>query len=134
MLFRSQRFSRDKILGIFRVPKAIVAQTEGVNLASAQTAQYVFSRHTIKPKMERLIQQLNEFYLPLFPGTENMFLDYVNPVQDDVAAKTAEYTAGLASGWFTINEVREDRSEEHTSELQSHSFISYAVFCLKKKK
>src|ERR1051326_9302392 len=25
-----------------------------------------------------------------------------------------------------------DRSEEHTSELQSHSFISYAVFCLKK--
>src|ERR1051326_9231218 len=25
------------------------------------------------------------------------------------------------------------RSEEHTSELQSHSFISYAVFCLKKQ-
>src|ERR1051326_7395466 len=24
-----------------------------------------------------------------------------------------------------------ERSEEHTSELQSHSFISYAVFCLK---
>src|ERR1051326_9065115 len=24
------------------------------------------------------------------------------------------------------------RSEEHTSELQSHSFISYAVFCFKK--
>src|ERR1051326_9635122 len=31
-----------------------------------------------------------------------------------------------AAGWRT-------RSEEHTSELQSHSFISYAVFCLKKK-
>ena len=28
----------------------------------------------------------------------------------------------------------QSRSEEHTSELQSHSFISYAVFCLKKKK
>src|SRR6187549_823181 len=26
-----------------------------------------------------------------------------------------------------------DRSEEHTSELQSHHPISYAVFCLKKK-
>src|SRR6056300_2060028 len=26
------------------------------------------------------------------------------------------------------------RSEEHTSELTSHSEISYAVFCLKKKK
>ena len=29
--------------------------------------------------------------------------------------------------------MNELRSEEHTSELQSHSFISYAVFCLKKK-
>src|SRR5881394_3774079 len=27
-----------------------------------------------------------------------------------------------------------DRSEEHTSELQSHHPISYAVFCLTKKK
>src|SRR3546814_1137536 len=30
--------------------------------------------------------------------------------------------------------VREVRSEEHTSELQSLMRISYAVFCLKKKK
>ena len=33
-----------------------------------------------------------------------------------------------------IGLVAASRSEEHTSELQSHSFISYAVFCLKKKK
>src|SRR3546814_9331209 len=31
-------------------------------------------------------------------------------------------------------EYREDRSEEHTSELQSLMSISYAVFSLKKKK
>src|SRR3546814_5456902 len=30
--------------------------------------------------------------------------------------------------------VRADRSEEHTSELQSLMRISYAVFCLEKKK
>src|SRR3546814_8280536 len=30
-------------------------------------------------------------------------------------------------------DVRDDRSEEHTSELQSLMRISYAVFCLKKK-
>src|SRR5216110_3878976 len=29
---------------------------------------------------------------------------------------------------------RSRRSEEHTSELQSRELISYAVFCLKKKK
>src|SRR5881409_437244 len=30
--------------------------------------------------------------------------------------------------------IRRNRSEEHTFELQSQSHISYAVFCLKKKK
>src|SRR3546814_3630265 len=33
-----------------------------------------------------------------------------------------------------IEEILEVRSEEHTSELQSLMRISYAVFCLKKKK
>src|ERR1051326_9418274 len=39
-----------------------------------------------------------------------------------------------AAQWGLSHAVHlESRSEEHTSELQSHSFISYAVFCLKKK-
>src|SRR3546814_6054413 len=33
-----------------------------------------------------------------------------------------------------ITKANADRSEEHTSELQSLMRISYAVFCLKKKK
>src|SRR3546814_5579161 len=37
------------------------------------------------------------------------------------------------SSWITI-EAEMYRSEEHTSELQSLMRISYAVFCLKKKK
>src|SRR3546814_6925626 len=38
---------------------------------------------------------------------------------------------------YPFSELREDalsRSEEHTSELQSLMLISYAVFCLQKKK
>ena len=57
----------------------------------------------------------------------------------------AGYHSDVDSGWFfTRQVVRADslpfdvnesaRSEEHTSELQSHYSISYAVFCLKKKK
>src|SRR3546814_5926196 len=41
------------------------------------------------------------------------------------------------AGWFSASMATEtdlDRSEEHTSELQSLMRISYAVFCLKKKK
>src|ERR1051326_9627349 len=43
---------------------------------------------------------------------------------DDCASRT----------WHVARRPARGRSEEHTSELQSHSFISYAVFCLKKKK
>src|SRR3546814_5235887 len=35
---------------------------------------------------------------------------------------------------FVANELDSTRSEEHTSELQSLMRISYAVFCLKKKR
>src|SRR3546814_10631817 len=37
------------------------------------------------------------------------------------------------AGWRRVEVVRTERSEEHTSELQSLMRISYAVFCLKKK-
>src|SRR3546814_4683731 len=42
--------------------------------------------------------------------------------------------AGKAKGERSVTYGRIGRSEEHTSELQSLMRISYAVFCLKKKK
>src|SRR3546814_8506427 len=43
--------------------------------------------------------------------------------------------AERATDWRGNNNIAESiRSEEHTSELQSLMRISYAVFCLKKKK
>src|SRR6056300_782246 len=42
--------------------------------------------------------------------------------------------ATICCGWSLTGQAVAQRSEEHTPELQSHSEISYAVFCLKKKK
>lgn len=100
-----QRFTRDKIFGIFRVPKAILSQTEGVNYASAKSANYIFARWTIQPKMERIIEQLNEFYVPMFAGSEEMFLDFTNPIPEDEEIKLKNYTEGIDK-WLTTNEVR----------------------------
>src|SRR5213595_2224602 len=47
--------------------------------------------------------------------------------------RTRERAEGLARELAQVVDTR-IRSEEHTSELQSPSVISYAVFCLKKKK
>src|SRR3546814_8172743 len=62
------------------------------------------------------------------------------PMGASVLAERVEYTSETpASGRFLhFHDVSElvlfGRSEEHTSELQSLMRISYAVFCLKKKK
>src|SRR3546814_7164656 len=42
--------------------------------------------------------------------------------------------SGPAPSLADIQDTRSSRSEEHTSELQSLMRISYAVFCLNKKK
>src|SRR3546814_5871853 len=52
---------------------------------------------------------------------------------DKIAARTEEYRQKFANPFVAGNRELL-RSEEHTSELQSLMRISYAVFCLKKKK
>ena len=47
---------------------------------------------------------------------------------------TAQFSLRQRPPSFLVPISRCGRSEEHTSELQSHVRISYAVFCLKKKK
>src|SRR3546814_4005191 len=54
---------------------------------------------------------------------------------EDAAAKGRAYgDGGSELACRAIAQPRRLRSEEHTSELQSLMRISYAVFCLKKKK
>src|SRR3546814_5607355 len=51
----------------------------------------------------------------------------------DAQAEIAEVDARLMQLRSAADAMRDGRSEEHTSELQSLMRISYAVFCLKKK-
>src|SRR5213596_4259118 len=53
-------------------------------------------------------------------------------IAGEVKGKLKQTPSGVFVG--TLIASGETRSEEHTSELQSHGLISYAVFCLKKKK
>src|SRR3546814_612855 len=65
-------------------------------------------------------------------GRKTLTLNLADPL-DAVPADLAQWTLELAAeGYELVYEF--DRSEEHTSELQSLMRISYAVFCLKKKK
>src|SRR3546814_1684602 len=54
---------------------------------------------------------------------------------DDTGCIRHDGLPARPAGWDSASAVmHQRRSEEHTSELQSLMSISYAVFCLKKKK
>ena len=76
-------------------------------------------------------------YVPPTGGGEGHNKEY-RPVQDNAFILKQQAISEIVSEEASEDEEvvalrKEIRSEEHTSELQSHSFISYAVFCLKKK-
>src|SRR3546814_7197373 len=56
------------------------------------------------------------------------------PVRGDIYLSVPDGFVRSALSFFATSKRGYVRSEEHTSELQSLMRISYAVFCLKKKK
>src|SRR3546814_7321362 len=66
-------------------------------------------------------------YVVIVTGVASVFADEIGDWASPLpTATTQRFPAGL-------DQPLQQRSEEHTSELQSLMRISYAVFCLKKK-
>jgi len=112
----SRKLNRDEILALFRVPLSIIGITGVSSRAEADAVNAAFMENTIIPKMERIVNTLNEFLLALYPGTENMHFAYKNPVKQDRDLAIREYQTGLASGWLSVNDVRR---KEEMSEIQN---------------
>src|SRR3546814_5448945 len=84
-----------------------------------------------------LVEQYVEagFYLDSteLPDFVPVFLEFASCLDPDAARDMLAQPAHVFAVLAERLDKRE-RSEEHTSELQSLMRISYAVFCLKKKK
>src|SRR3546814_7627432 len=72
----------------------------------------------------------------LFPYTTlfRSIPDYDGPLARQIERQRTEIRMPVIEGDELARREATRRSEEHTSELQSLMRISYAVFCLKKKK
>lgn len=99
--------SRDRILAGSRVSKTILGTAESdTNRSTAETADYVFAKRTIKPKMIQIIAYLNEFLVPRFG--ENLYLSFDDPVPEDKAARNTEMQTAVGQKQvITQNEARE---------------------------
>lgn len=100
--------NRDKILAGFRVPKTVLGANESeTNRATAETADYVFARRTIKPKMILICSYFNEFLVPRFG--DDIFLTFTDPVTEDKVAESTEMKNAIGSASvITPNEARRD--------------------------
>jgi HK97 family phage portal protein len=106
----TRKYTRDEILAMFRVPKSVLGIVEDVNRANAEATEVIFGRWVIKPRIQFIIDRLNEFYLPLF-GLKwpEYYFDYENPIPEDRASEREDYKAALGGApWQTINEIREE--------------------------
>src|SRR3546814_3982758 len=77
-------------------------------------------------------------YTTLFRSIRVLVVDdhriFAESLAAALAAEPDVDVSAAGSGPAALRSLERARSEEHTSELQSLMRISYAVFCLKKKK
>ncbi|MDP9049823.1 MAG: phage portal protein [Acidobacteriota bacterium] len=100
--------SRDRILAMFGVSKTILGTAESdTNRATAETADYVFSKRVIKPRMILICSFLNEKLVPRYG--DDLYITFIDPVPEDRAARTTEMTTSVGGQpVLTINEAREE--------------------------
>ncbi len=96
-----------RIMLVFRVSRTILGTAESdTNRATAETADYVFAKRTIKPKMQLICSYLNEFLVPRFG--DNIYLGFLDPTPEDKNFRVLEQkTAVNGQPVMTQNEARE---------------------------
>jgi HK97 family phage portal protein len=99
---------RDRILALFGVSKTILGTAESdTNRATAETADYVFSKRVVKPHMQRICDFLNEKLVPRYG--DDLYISFIDPVPEDRGARTTEMQAAVGSQpVLTINEARDE--------------------------
>jgi len=97
----------DKILAAFGVPKSVLGLSKDVNRANAEAGEYVFSKYTVKPVIEDLVDFLNASVVPLLDPSGKTYVAYEEFVPEDKAAKTELLKVATAGAAFmTTNEAR----------------------------
>jgi HK97 family phage portal protein len=89
-----RKVSRDVIREAWGIHQSMLGNSDDVNRANAQTAEEVFGRWKIIPRLDRIRDTLNNVYLPMFGTTgDGVEFDYINPLPDDREADNAELLA-----------------------------------------
>jgi len=103
-LVELRKHERDTIVQVFGIPPELLGILNNSNRATIESADYLFSRWVVTPRLEFLRSQLQERLVPEYD--ERLVLDFVSPVQEDrehmlEAAKAAPW-AMKVDEWRTL--------------------------------
>lgn len=103
---KQQQWTRDKLMAGFGNTKASLGITDDVNRANAEASIYLWLKESIKPRMKRFVNALNEAFLPIVAPGEPLIFGFEDPYPEDTAEDLDLATKGYGK-WVTRNEARE---------------------------
>jgi hypothetical protein len=110
---------RDTVMQVEGLPPELQGVIENSNRATIDSADYLFSRWTLVPRLEFLRATMQERLVPDYD--ERLILDYESPVQDD---KEFNLKVAQASPWSTmLDEWRAMRGAEPLPNEQGKVFM-----------
>lgn len=86
---------RDVVYEGYRTSKSLMGVTEDVNRANAEANEYVYAKWNLTPKLARIRDALNFFFLPMFSTAAHgeYMWDFDNPIPSDWQADAASTAA-----------------------------------------
>jgi len=102
-----QAFSKEQIANAFGVPLAML--TKETNLANLQASLAQHAILTIRPRLKRRDEKLNERLIPFYDDSHRLFFASDDPADMASDSRLAEEKSDLETGVRTINEVRASR-------------------------
>lgn len=104
-IIEHRKFSRDNAIQVHGVPLEMLGVSENSNRAAAESAEYIFYRSTIIPKLEFFVSELRRMFLDAEFKSKDLILRYDNPLPDNEESKRLLMTARPDA--FRKNEFRE---------------------------
>jgi len=92
------------ILGAYHIPDSLIGRSEVGSRARAEADEYIFSKYTVKPALQRIKEALNEQLCPLFD--EGLWFEYEDPVPEDVETIRKQNREDFQAGIITREEAR----------------------------
>jgi HK97 family phage portal protein len=110
--FQNGRLMTNKeICHMFSVPYSLIDSSNQLK-AGLDSAIEQFQRFCLLPRLKRIEESINEWLVPEFDDSGNLFVAYDNPVEFDAEQTTKRTLELLNAGIIDVNEARSELGRE----------------------